>query len=305
MDQLSARFLVWSLLVMSFGVAEAQQAGLGAECESPLDAWIWCDDFEEDRSSSYFESDLQFEQGAGLQGSTAATFIFQQGSSSAGGAKLAFGATPSSYFKPVDEGSARYNEVYWRIFVRLPDDWVGNGADKLSRATILSTPNWSQALIAHVWSGSDPGPASHLLVLDPASGTDEVGELRTTGYNDFENLRWLGAESTTYGVFADENLGEWQCVEAYVRVNDPDLSNGTFRLFVNDQLEVSIQGLNWVGNYSDYGLNAIFLENYWNSGSPTTQARYMDNFVVSTARIGCTTNPGTSIPNPPILRTEL
>jgi len=45
--------------------------------------------------------------------------------------------------------------------------------------------------------------------------------------------------------------------------------------------------LNFVDSYTDYGINAIFIENYWNSGSPKEQQRYFDNFVVSTKRIGC------------------
>jgi len=47
--------------------------------------------------------------------------------------------------------------------------------------------------------------------------------------------------------------------------------------------------LNWVGNYSAYGINAVFIENYWNKGAPVVQERYLDNFVVSRARIGCGT----------------
>jgi hypothetical protein len=31
----------------------------------------------------------------------------------------------------------------------------------------------------------------------------------------------------------------------------------------------------------------VFVENYWNTGSPVAQERYLDNLVVSTQRIGC------------------
>jgi len=40
---------------------------------------------------------------------------------------------------------------------------------------------------------------------------------------------------------------------------------------------------------SAYGINAVFIENYWNKGAPVVQERYLDNFVVSRARIGCGT----------------
>jgi hypothetical protein len=70
---------------------------LVAECEDPAEAWIWCDDFEQDRLDGYFELG-----------------------------------------NPGGDG-----------FVRT--DGVG---DKLSRAIVFAGDNWSEAAIAHVWSGS-------------------------------------------------------------------------------------------------------------------------------------------------------
>ncbi len=43
-----------------------------------------------------------------------------------------------------------------------------------------------------------------------------------------------------------------------------------------------------------YGINAVFLETYWNDGSPVTQSRWIDNFIISTKPIGpvvCPRNP--------------
>jgi hypothetical protein len=40
-------------------------------------------------------------------------------------------------------------------------------------------------------------------------------------------------------------------------------------------------------SFRDYGINAVYVENYWNDGAPHAQERYFDNFVVSTQRIGC------------------
>ena len=41
-------------------------------------------------------------------------------------------------------------------------------------------------------------------------------------------------------------------------------------------VEVERTSLNWVGSYADYGLNAVFFENYWNNRRPVAQARYFD-----------------------------
>jgi hypothetical protein len=73
----------------------------------------------------------------------------------------------------------------------------------------------------------------------------------------------------------------------HVRLNDPGLANGIQEFWIDGQLEARRTGLNFVKSYQDYAINAIFLENYWNSGSPAAQQRYMDSFVVSTEKIGC------------------
>jgi hypothetical protein len=58
-------------------------------------------------------------------------------------------------------------------------------------------------------------------------------------------------------------------------------------LWVDDRAEARQAGFNWIGRFSDYGINVVYLENYWNDGAPQPQERYFDNFVVSTERIGC------------------
>lgn len=266
---------------------EPWPAALVQECDAPAPAWIWCDDFEADRSADGFEGSAERRPGAGLRGSTAAAFTFEAGKQGAGGIKIAFGRTPTPYMRPVDDGTRDYREIFWRLFVRVPEDWVGRGADKLSRAMILASPEWAQAMSAHVWSGPDPGPKSARLLLDPASGTDRAGNLRSTRYNDGPNLRWLGQRYGDFPLFAPAQFGRWHCVEAEVRLNSPHADDGVFRLYVNDRLEAEHSRLNWVGAYDDYGINAVFFENYWNVGSPVTQTRYFDNLVISTARIGC------------------
>lgn len=260
---------------------------LANECSTPKPEWIWCDDFEIDRSSDYFEGSVDRVDSLGVADSTAGAFHFIAGNSGAGDIKVAFGRTPGNPFLPVDNGNADYREVYWRMFVTVPLNWVGNGADKLSRATIIADSSWSQAMIAHVWSGTDPGNYSEVLYLDPASGTDSNGNVVTSGYNDFNNLQWLGADSSSFQVFAEENFGQWHCIEAHTKLNDAGFSNGEFSLTINNQLEVQITGLDWVSSYDDYGINAIFFENWWNNGSPVDQTRYFDNLVISTQVIGC------------------
>ena len=210
---------------------------------------------------------------------------FQAGQVDAGALHLAIGKTPQAYFRSAAGGNSVYREIWWRVWLRREPGWTGGGGAKLTRATIFSSPDsWAQAAIAHVWSG---GPGDLYLVLDPASGTGPDGRVVTTKYNDFDHLHWLGLVRSTDPVFDAPAAGKWRCIEAHARLNDPGASNGLFELWIDGRPEARKDGLNWVGGYSDYGWNAVFLENYWNRGAPKAQERYFDNFVVSTRPIGC------------------
>jgi hypothetical protein len=270
----------------------AQNHPIVHECDAEEPEWIFCDDFETDRLGRYFEyshPDSSFERAdsVGVLGSTGMRAHFRKGQVDAGSLKLAFGKTPAPYLHPVDSGTAVYRDLYWRVYLRNDSTWTGGGGDKLSRAQVLATPRWGQAMGAPVWSAGGSAPGSDYLAIDPYSGTDPIGALATTIYNDFPHLRWLGAVRAATPIFDQAHVGRWYCVEAHVRLNDAGQSNGLFELWIDDWLEARHTGLNWVGRFSDYGLNTVFFENFWNAGSPTAQNRYMDNIVVSSRRVGC------------------
>jgi hypothetical protein len=116
--------------------------------------------------------------------------------------------------------------------------------------------------------------------------------VKCTTYNDFDNLDWLGHRSGVTPIFATEMSGRWFCIEAHVKLNDPGAGNGVQEFFIDDQLEARRDGLDFVRGYTDYGINAVFFENYWNAGSPRDQERYFDNIVIAESRIGCLEKPG-------------
>jgi hypothetical protein len=247
---------------------------------------IWHDSFDSAvMSSNYFE----FVTNGGLFGLTSEEAfggtgqslkgLFNQGTVSAGSLKVTFGDSPLGRISA--RPNEKFNEIHWRVYVKHQRGWTGNPA-KLSRATIMAGSNWSQAMIAHVWGGS-----GNVLTLDPASGVDATGRLATHQYNDFAHLTWLGNKPEgTYPIFATEESGKWVCVEAAAKLNTPGLSDGTFYLWIDGRLDTYRENLNWRGTWDERGINAVFLENYWNSGSPVKQARYFDEFVVSTKPIG-------------------
>ena len=258
------------------------------ECATPASGWIFCDDFESDRLSRYFEVDnaagrFARTAGTGWGGSTGMRGTYDATQSSAGRLSLAFGKVPDSYFRTVDAGVAKYRDVFWRFFVRREPGWVGNGAGGLTRATIFASSNWSQAMLANA---SSDATDSRYLRIDAFSGTDAGGRVQTLGYNDAAHLRSLASLRSATPIDDPTGVGQWVCYEFHVRLNDNGKSNGVYEFAVNGQVSARRTGLNWVGRYSAYGINALNLENS-GSGVATGNARTIDNLVVSTSPIGC------------------
>ncbi len=267
-------------------------------CDDAPAGTIFCDDFEDERemSGKYFEygdddGDHVVMDGIGRDGSRGIRVIWQEGEVSAGGFKKSFGRTPGSYIgQNAEYPDSSFDEIYWRMDVKHQEGWQGGGPAKLSRALTLANSNWATGMMAHIWSGGNNGL---YLGMDPASGISKDGQLMTTKYNDFENLRWLGFKAGTTEIFSTESSGKWYCVECRVKLNTPGKSDGVLEFWIDGVFQAGSYDLNWHGTWNNdpdnMMINAIFFENYWNDGSPVQQERYFDNIVISTRRIGCGT----------------
>ncbi len=244
-------------------------------------AVIWYDDFDEPRRQDRYaekEGDVSAEARFGDQGQ-ALPMRYPRGSRGSGGRKVFFGDSPAHPAQAARRGES-FTDVYWRIYVKHQPGWTGGGPAKLSRATSLVPPGWRQAMIAHVWSSGDA------LTLDPASGV-KGDRVVTTRYNDFANLKWLGNNpASQFRLDSREESGRWVCVEARVKLNTPGQRDGLNQLWIDGRLEAERRNLDWRGSYTSHGINAVFLEAYWNDGSPVDQSRWIDNFVISTQPIG-------------------
>jgi len=246
---------------------------------------IWYDDFDgEEKNYTESSGGLDDQQAYGGQGQSMLCY-YEKGKRGVGNRKVFFGDSPTG--KVVNKGK-QYDDIYWRIYVKHQYGWIGGGPAKLSRATSIVTPKWAQAMIAHVWSSGEA------LTLDPATGI-RGDKIVTSRYNDFGNLKWLGNKPTSrFKLHSTEESGRWVCVEARVKLNTPGEKDGLNQLWIDGRLEAERTGLDWRGSYTKHGVNAVFLEAYWNRGSPVDQSRWIDNFVISTQPIGpvvCSRNP--------------
>ena len=251
---------------------------------------IWYDDFNEGEKE-YLESRGELDPAESLGGSGSAMKAgFKKGEvTGEGDRKLAFGDFPGTRGPIVRKGET-FDEIYWRVYVKHQYGWQGS-PKKMSRATSMVSEKWQQAMILHVWSGKE-----NTLTLDPASGVEgQTSKILTTKYNDFDNLRWLGnSPSSEFQISSTEESAYWILVEAHARLNTPGKSDGLARLWIDGRLEAERENMNFRGSYTGHGINAVFLESYWNEGSVKTQGRWYDNFVVSTKPIGplaCPANP--------------
>jgi hypothetical protein len=249
---------------------------------------IWFDDFDEVKEYLESKGDIDFTEFFGQSGGSMKAGFKKGEVDGEGNRKIAFGDFPGG--EPVIKKGKKFEEVYWRIYVKHEHGWEGAPA-KMSRATSIVSANWQQAMIAHVWSGEN-----NTLTLDPASGVEGFTDsIRTTGYNDFEHLRWLGNKpASRFAISSTEESGYWVLVEANAKLNTPGESDGSCQLWIDGRLEAERTNLNFRGSYTKHGINAVFLESYWNNGSIKTQQRWYENFIVSTKPIGpvvCPSNP--------------
>ena len=215
---------------------------------------------------------------------------YPKGKRGIGNRKLVFGDCP--FGRPLRRGE-RFEDIYWRIYVKHQAGWTGGGPAKMSRATGFVSRRWNQAFILHVWGSED------VLTLDPVRGV-RGGRVVATRYNDFRNFKWLGNRPRgTFPIHATEESGRWVCVEARLKLNTPGKADGYAALWIDGRLDTERKRMDFRGSYAAHTINAIFLEVYWNKGSPVDQYRWYDDFVVSTEPIG----PVTASANPTLIRT--
>ena len=262
---------------------------------------IFCDSFEtpgvnenEPSRASYFSfddanGDFNRVSNESIDGSHALQYIWKKaGDVDAGYFQLNFGINPLGSNIASTE---HFREIYWRLYVKMPQNFVGFPS-KLTRARGFAGSNGADSMIAHIWAEE----GTPYLKIDPASGIRN-NQVVTTKWNDQANLTWLGARATSNPF----PKGEWVCVEGHVKLNDAGQANGVFGLYINDQLAVSRNDLDWVGSWGTYGINAILFSNYWNSGAAAdNQVRYLDAIVVSKQKIGCIGSSNAMLrPSPP------
>ena len=180
-------------------------------------ATIWYDNFD-GAPKPYAEGKSPLDETVSFGGPGKSMLcLYEKGSQGKGGRKVFFGDSPTYVNRTVRRGK-KFEEIYWRIYVKHQYGWTGSPA-KMSRATSLTSAKWTQAMIAHVWSSRNAS-----LTLDPVRGVRN-GLVVTRKYNDFERMKWLGNRPVSdFRIHATEESGYWVLVESRAKLLSVNIS---------------------------------------------------------------------------------
>lgn len=273
--------------------------GTFAGCPQPLPgSWIFCEDFETLADPHEVMLDYQALDGAfvlvdelGASGSRSMQVTYREGEEAAGWMVLSFGRSPIGYGdRPTHAPEGSFQEIYWRLRIKTEPGWPDVGPGRLTRTVAFADASWSEAVVAHLQSAGDD------VVLEGVPSSCVTGnEVGCTGYDDVA-LEPLGSLAGDAPLFSSPESGRWHCVEGRLRLNDLGAANGALEFWVDDDLQASRTDLDLRGQWDEYGINAVVVENLWPGGAPGPLRRWIDDLVVSTEPIGCNDGPEGAFP---------
>lgn len=172
---------------------------------------------------------------------------------------------------------------------------------------------WQKWQPGFAWASSDDQKLFMLDALEPQHGWGQtaswkiyvhlVGDARKNqGVSENElfldGFMWDGTSQWSgqwQGLQQNRKIiryrtGAWECTEIELVHNLPGDKNGSLRVWINEQLAAEHEELKFRDEVVSW--NAIQLNAYYGNGGngvPIDQASWVDQVVVSTERIGCTT----------------
>ncbi len=274
------------------------------ECNVMQGDWIYCDDFEDRNMNEYYDYFNRFGRyqirsgvfGRGMEDSRGLLSWFGYYDSDTEGphgtwAKLAFGNTPdNSFYKPVGDTTKTNRDLYWRFYVKS-----NTGVDPDTGEPLLNLSGTGP--LARIYGmGPDDTPFMEAEIAYP----DQTGKLTSTLYGGMfdSDGNPIGLTSAPLAELQGDTpvmqplpmaTGPWYEIQVHVKLNEPGASNGVYELWVDGELESSASNLDWIGDYTAYGLNVVELYNNNQQAGVTggdTENRVIDNMVLSMAPIG-------------------
>jgi hypothetical protein len=246
------------LLILCHLMLLSPSSAFATECDQwqqKHPEWIWCDSFETvDPLRSRYEdvstNGLSRSTMDAFEGSAALQQAYNIGQVEAGW-----------LIKVKPEGYPQH--IFYRWYHKFGPGYTSL-PPKMARAGFRDRNSWQDIFKVHTWIANN-APALDVLALQSSHGP------------------WLPIAHTSFNLL--KNLDQWVYFEVEIKLNTVGKSDGLYRMWVNDKLEVERTNVDLRGN-TNLPINEVTLDTYWNGGAPTNLVRYYDNFVIATQRIG-------------------
>jgi hypothetical protein len=249
--------------------------------------WVLCEDFEEEGGpETYFATFWTEQELVGVEaapeawsGARALRIGHDPAVFASGVADIRFGQGPGGGL--IHAPDEEFREIWVRFHLRTQPGWPDAGIAEAIDIMSLFGNSRAIALDATIYS---PTQAQARPI---AWSCIHNSQLLCNGQGDWSNpnleARQVGLG--TSALYGSEAAGRWQCHEVHVRLDDPGQGNGEFEVFVDDALEVSLDGITFVDAWTGAALNTLRFSSFWNA--PAALDHWVDDVVVSTAPIGC------------------
>lgn len=250
---------------------------IASECDNwqiQHSEWLWCDDFEDSSPLTNRYEDVS------TNGMNRSLDDSNQGQASL---KQSYSTnqTNAGWVIKVNDGGFP-DHMFYRVYHKFSAGYTVF-PPKLSRIGHRQRgTTWKEIFRVHTWLKNN-GEVTLDVLAENSTQANSGGylPLRNSGY--------------TLANHADE----WVAIEVEVQLNTPGMSDGLYRLWIDDNLLVEALNIDLRGNTNDK-INEVMLDTYWNAGATSPLDRYYDNFVISTSKIGLINTVGTPTPMPPI-----
>jgi hypothetical protein len=259
---------------------------IGCPDDAPA-SWLLCESFEgiTDPSSEISQWGSQggafaVEPGPSVSGEQSLRVRLVPGQQFGGWVTLRFGDGPTA--PATQSPDARVDEVWARYWLRTQDGWPGRHIGDIGELLVLNASNWAIASDLNIQGLPD-------LRLRPYGWRciDDSGTLLCNGQNDWAGTLQSFWNGTSEDEFFDAgHAGQWLCIEAHMRLNDPGQSNGAAEVYIDGELQVSGSNLNWRGTWDAYGINGVRFTAYATPPQDPLDF-HIDDVVVATERVGC------------------
>ncbi len=199
---------------------------------------------------------------------------------------MTFGTNLSYFFK--EQIGKEPEEIYFRYYLRLGDNWAPSTGGKLPGiAGTYKKAGWGGRRSTGIngWSARGlfraPLPQNNPLSNKIPIGTYLYHANMAGSYGD--DIIW---SRNARGIL---KKNRWYCIEQYIRLNDPQQSNGILQTWVDGRASYFADNLKFRST-SNLKIERIWLNVYHGGSTPAPQDLdlYIDNVVVAKKYIGPT-----------------